>query len=201
MPDVSGTVLSHVLSQPFTSAFLGAVLEHDYDTHRHMLSVGALAARVGMAAGLARDEAIALGQAGLFHDVGKIHISRLLLNARHPLTTLEWDLIRAHSVRGEAMLRDYDAHELADIVRGHHERLDGSGYPDGLRGLRIPDRTRLLAVVDAYDAMRAGRPYARPIEHDAALERLTAACHLYDADAVQALVETLYGTEAAPALS
>ncbi len=201
MPDVSGAVLSHLLTQPFTSAFLGAVLEHDYDTHRHMLSVGALTARVATTAGLSHAEAIALGQAGLFHDVGKIHVSRLLLNARSPLTTSEWDVIRAHSVRGEAMLRDYDAHELADIVRGHHERLDGSGYPDGLRGLRIPDQTRLLAVVDAYDAMRAGRPYAKPIAHDTALERLSAARHLYDADAVQALVETLYGTEAAPSLS
>jgi HD-GYP domain-containing protein (c-di-GMP phosphodiesterase class II) len=198
--DVSGAVLSHLLKQPFTSAFLGAVLEHDYDTHRHMLCVGALAARVAMTAGFPYGDAIAIGQAGLFHDVGKIHVSRALLNERQPLTVSEWELIRAHAVRGEAMLRDYDAHELADIVRGHHERLDGTGYPDGLRGLRIPDPTRLLSVVDAYDAMRAGRPYAPPVDHETALERLSAARHLYDVDAVQALVETL-GTEAATSLS
>jgi polar amino acid transport system substrate-binding protein len=104
-------------------------------------------------------------------------------------------------VRGEAMLRDYDAHELAGIVRGHHERLDGTGYPDGLHGLQIPDLTRLLSVVDAYDAMRAGRPYAVPIDHDAALERLGSARHLYDSDAVRALVETLEATEAATPIS
>jgi HD-GYP domain-containing protein (c-di-GMP phosphodiesterase class II) len=199
--DVSGAVLSHLLKQPFTSAFLGAVLEHDYDTHRHMLSVGALTARVAMAAGFSYAQAIVIGQAGLFHDVGKIHVSRTLLNERQPLTAAEWDVIRLHSERGEAMLRDYDAHELADIVRGHHERLDGTGYPDGLRGLQISDATRLLSVVDAYDAMRSGRPYAYPVDHDTALERLSSARHLYDVDAVQALVETLDGTEAATSLS
>jgi HD-GYP domain-containing protein (c-di-GMP phosphodiesterase class II) len=199
--DRSGGVLSRLLQQPFTSAFLGAVLEHDFDTHRHMLSVGALTARVAIDAGLAGADAIALGQAGLFHDVGKIHVPRALLNERAPLRASEWHLIRAHAERGEAMLREHGAHALADVVRGHHERLDGSGYPDGLRGLRIPDATRLLAVVDAYDAMRAGRPYAPAVDHDTALERLSAAHHLYDADAVLALIRTLRGTEAAPSLS
>jgi HD-GYP domain-containing protein (c-di-GMP phosphodiesterase class II) len=199
--DVSGAVLSHLLEQPFTSAFLGAVLEHDYDTHRHMLSVGALTARVAMAAGLPYAEAIRIGQAGLFHDVGKIHVPRALLNERAPLRASEWDLIRAHAERGESMLREHGAHDLADIVRGHHERLDGTGYPDGLRGLRISDATRLLSVVDAYDAMRGGRPYAPAVDHDVALERLSTARHLFDADAVRALVDTLDGTEAAPSLS
>jgi HD-GYP domain-containing protein (c-di-GMP phosphodiesterase class II) len=197
LSDVSEAVMSHLLMQPFTSAFLGAVLEHDYDTHRHMLCVGALTVRVATTAGFSSGEAIVLGQAGLFHDVGKLHVSRVLLNAREPLTLAQWEALRSHSVRGEAMLRYYDAHELAGIVRGHHERLDGTGYPDGLRGLHIPDRTRLLSVVDAYDAMRAGRPYAPAIDHDAALERLTEARHQYDVDAVHALAATLEGAQAA----
>lgn len=201
MFDVSGAVLSDLLTQPFTSAFLGAVLEHDYDTFRHMLSVGALTARVALAAGFSHGEAIAVGQAGLFHDVGKIHVARTVLNERRPLSGAEWELIRRHSERGESMLREHEAHELADLVRGHHERLDGTGYPDGLHGLRIPDGTRLLSVVDAYDAMRSGRPYALPVDHDTALERLTSAHHLYDRDAVQALARTLSGTEAATSFS
>ncbi len=186
-----GAVLSHLFAQPFTSALLGAVLEHDYDTHRHLLNVGILSARVATTAGLTRDEAIAVGQAGLFHDVGKLHIRTTLLNARHDLSEAEWRILRAHAPRGEQMLLANGAPALAAIVRSHHERLDGSGYPDGLRGSAIPWETRLLSVVDAYDAMRSGRPYAVPLEHDDALDRLYAARTLFDPDAVAALVATL----------
>jgi HD-GYP domain-containing protein (c-di-GMP phosphodiesterase class II) len=194
-----GAVLSRLFAQPFTSAFLGAVLEHDYETHRHMLNVGLLCARVAITAGLSRDEAVVLGQAGLFHDVGKLHIRENLLNARYTLSEAEWRILRAHAARGEQMLRAQDAPRLAEIVRSHHERLDGSGYPDGLRGLAIPWETRLLAVVDAYDAMRSGRPYAVAVSHDEALDRLSAARTLFDPDAVAVLVATL-GTHQRPRL-
>jgi HD-GYP domain-containing protein (c-di-GMP phosphodiesterase class II) len=194
-----GAVLSRLFAQPFTSAFLGAVLEHDYETHRHMLNVGLLCARVAITAGLSRDEAVVLGQAGLFHDVGKLHIRENLLNARYTLSEAEWRILRAHAARGEQMLRAQDAPRLAEIVRSHHERLDGSGYPDGLRGLAIPWETRLLAVVDAYDAMRSGRPYAVAVSHDEALDRLSAARTLFDPDAVAVLVATL-GTHHRPRL-
>ncbi len=191
MLDDYGAVLGDLFAQPFTSSYLSAVLAHDYDTHRHLLNVGMLSARVAHTAGLSRDEAVVLGQAGLFHDIGKLHIRPGLLNARHDLSEAEWRILRAHAARGEQMLHAQGATALATIVRGHHERLDGSGYPDGLRGLAIPWETRLLSVVDAYDAMRSGRPYAAAVSHDEALERLIAADHLYDIDAVAALAATL----------
>jgi len=191
MLDDYGAVLGDLFAQPFTSSYLGAVLAHDYDTHRHLLNVGMLSVRVAHTAGLSRDEAVVLGQAGLFHDIGKLHIRPGLLNARHDLSEAEWRILRAHAARGEQMLHAQGATALATIVRGHHERLDGSGYPDGLRGLAIPWETRLLSVVDAYDAMRSGRPYAAAVSHDEALERLIAADHLYDIDAVAALAATL----------
>jgi HD-GYP domain-containing protein (c-di-GMP phosphodiesterase class II) len=197
MLDDHGGVLGDLFAQPFTSVLLGAVLAHDYDTHRHLLNVGMLCARVAQTAGLGREEAIVLGQAGLFHDIGKLHIRRALLNARHELSEAEWRILRAHAPRGEQMLRANGAAALAGIVRGHHERLDGSGYPDGLRGLSIPWETRLLSVVDAYDAMRSGRPYAAAISHDEALERLIAADHLYDVEAVAALAQALGAKHAA----
>lgn len=186
-----GAVLTHLFAQPFTPAFLGAVLEHDYETHRHLLNVGMLCARVALTAGLSRDEAVALGQAGLFHDIGKLHVRATLLNARYTLSEAEWRILRAHAARGEQMLRAHDAHAIAEIVRGHHERLDGSGYPDGLRGLAIPWETRLLSVVDAYDAMRSSRPYAAALDHDDALDRLSAAHTLFDREAVEVLAATL----------
>ncbi len=191
MLDTDGAVLGDLFAQPFTSAFLGAILAHDYETHRHMVNVGMLSARVGRTGGLSRDDAVTLGQAGLFHDIGKVHIRRSLLNARYDLSESEWRILKAHAARGEQMLRAHDAPKLATIVRGHHERLDGSGYPDGLYGLAIPWETRLLSVVDAYDAMRSGRPYAVAIAHDEALSRLIEADHLFDPDAVAALAQTL----------
>ena len=191
-------VLGRLFAQPFTATFLGAVLDHDYETHRHLLNVGALAARVALAAGFADDDATEVAHAALFHDIGKISVRRSLLSARGPLSPTDWSLLRVHAESGEAMLRAVGVPELARIVRGHHERLDGSGYPDGLRGLEICDATRLLSVADAYDAMRAGRPYAPAIEHAVALQRLEDAPHLFDRDAVAALVRAL---EAATAFS
>ncbi len=186
-----GAVLSELFAHPFTFSLLGAVLAHDYETHRHLLNVGILCARVARTAGHSREESVLLGQAGLFHDIGKLHIRCSLLNALHALSEAEWRIMRAHAVRGEQMLAANGATGLAAIVRGHHERLDGSGYPDGLRGWAIPWETRLLSVVDAYDAMRSGRPYAAAVTHDEALERLVASDHLFDPDAVAVLVTTL----------
>ena len=198
MPDDHGDVLGALFALPFTSTLLGAVLAHDYETHRHLLNVGMLCARVGMTAGLSHAEAIALGQAGLFHDIGKLYIRCSLLNARYELSEAEWRIMRAHAARGEQVLHANGVPGLAAVVRSHHERLDGSGYPDGLRGLAIPWETRLLSVVDAYDAMRSGRPYADALPHDEALERLARARTLFDADAVRALVATLGSENAIP---
>lgn len=196
MLDDPRSVLSDMFAQPFTVAFLGAVLAHDFDTHRHLLHVGILSARVGAVAGLPPADVVRLGQAGLFHDVGKLHVRRSLLNATHTLSENEWRLLREHAERGAAMLLDRGAHAVASLVRSHHERLDGSGYPDGLRGLEISWETRLLAVVDAYDCMRSGRPYAAPVSHDEAIARLDAARRLYDPEAVAALVAALEGERA-----
>jgi HD-GYP domain-containing protein (c-di-GMP phosphodiesterase class II) len=180
-----------VFALPFTSTLLGAVFAHDVDTHYHLLNVALLALRVARHAGLSQPESIVLGQAGLFHDIGKVRIPASLLNARHTLSEDEWDVLRAHPATGEQMLRANGAHGLAAIIRSHHERLDGSGYPDGLRGLAISPETRLLSVVDAYDAMRACRPYAPSIAQAEAFERLTAARTLFDRDAVDALIRAL----------
>ncbi|HZO93342.1 MAG TPA: HD domain-containing phosphohydrolase [Candidatus Baltobacteraceae bacterium] len=184
-------VLGELFALPFTASLLGAVLAHDYDTHHHLVHTGTLAARVGLAAGLDNAGAVVLGQAALFHDIGKVHVDRRVLTAPRPLCTSEWQAMRDHPGRGEAMLLEAGAPKLAAIVRSHHERIDGSGYPDGLRGGRIPWKSRLLAVVDAFDAMRSGRPYAPCVGHGEALARLANAPHLFDPDAVDALAAAL----------
>ncbi len=184
-------VLSELLAQPFTASLLGSVLAHDYDTHHHLIHTGTLAARVGISAGLNRDGALTLGQAALFHDIGKVYVDRRVLTAPRPLCSSEWTALREHPARGEGMLLELGVPKLAAIVRSHHERIDGSGYPDGLRGGAIPWKARLLAVVDAYDAMRSGRPYAPCVGHGEALARLANAPHLFDPDAVDALAAAL----------
>jgi putative nucleotidyltransferase with HDIG domain len=199
--DVLPNVATDMFALPFTMPLLGSMLVHDYETYRHLLGVGVLAMRLAATTGLSRDAALALGQAALFHDVGKLHIDPMLLSAARPLDEREWYVMREHSEIGERMLRARGAAKLARIVRGHHERIDGSGYPDGLRGSAIPWATRLLAVADAYDCLRAGRPYAAPVEHHGALERLDAARHLFDPDAVAALAMTLAPREATTATS
>ncbi|HEY4439414.1 MAG TPA: HD domain-containing phosphohydrolase [Candidatus Elarobacter sp.] len=195
-PQLLGDAAGELFALPFTMPLLNAVLEHDFETHRHLLGSAILATRVAITAGLDRDEAAALGQSALFHDIGKLAVEQTVLTAARPLTEREWEQMKSHAELGEKMLRAHGAPEIARIVRWHHERIDGSGYPDGLRGLAIPWETRLLSVADAYDCLRAGRAYARPVSHEAALDRLSNARHLYDLEAVAALIATFDEPEA-----
>jgi HD-GYP domain-containing protein (c-di-GMP phosphodiesterase class II) len=131
--------------------------------------------------------------AGLLHDVGKIGIPESILSKPGKLTDEEWAYIRSHPQIGESIIRQMGSARLAGIqlvVRHHHERLDGSGYPDGLEGDAVPVGARLLAVADAYDAMTSNRPYREPFSSEAALEELRRHAGVqFDPRAVDALVE------------
>ncbi|MBD3296177.1 MAG: HD domain-containing protein, partial [Candidatus Omnitrophica bacterium] len=97
---------------------------------------------------------------GLLHDVGKIGVPDSILNKQSKLTKEEYEKVKEHSVTGSAIL--YPIRELGDIareVRGHHERFDGMGYPDGLKGEEIPFISRIIAVADTFDAITSDRPY------------------------------------------
>ncbi|MFN2450968.1 MAG: HD-GYP domain-containing protein [Candidatus Dormibacteria bacterium] len=102
------------------------------------------------------------------HDLGKVAIPEALLRKPGPLTAEETDVMRRHPVIGAEILEDIEAwREVRQIVRHHHEHVDGSGYPGGLMGSRIPLGARIVSVVDAFDVMRSGRPYqaALPVEY------------------------------------
>lgn len=114
-----------------------------------------------------------VGLAALLHDVGKIGIPEDILRKPASLTEAEWALIRIHPVVGEALLAQIGPlRGVARIVRQHQERWDGSGYPDGLAGERIDLRARIIAVVDAYVAMRGTRPFRAARTHEEALEEM-----------------------------
>lgn len=122
-----------------------------------------------------RSAGISLSLAGKIHDVGKLHIPPGVLSKAGPLTEDERDLIKLHPPIGESMLRRFEhLRSVLPAVRGHHERWDGGGYPDGLRGEEIPLSARLLSLADSYDAMTGRRPYRDPVSPAQALAEIVA---------------------------
>ena len=107
------------------------------------------------------------------HDIGKIGIPDSILLKKGPLTPRQWDVMRTHSTIGARMLADGESPYLqmgAQIAAAHHERWDGSGYPDRLRGEEIPLAARVMAICDVYDALRSARPYKPALDHDEAVK-------------------------------
>ena len=124
--------------------------------------VAELAAIIGRKLGLSDDEIEKTRIAGLVHDIGKIGIPEAILNKPGRLTVGEYDQVKTHCETGERILRPVvDDAETLSMVRHHHERYDGRGYPDGLKGEEIPIGARILAVADTYDAMTSERPYRK----------------------------------------
>lgn len=142
------------------AALCATVEAKDPYTQGHSARVAWLAARIAAELGLPPQEISRLYQAGLLHDIGKIGIPDAVLQKPGRLTPEEFALIREHPVRGAAILQHVRSlAPLLPAVRWHHERLDGSGYPDGLVGEDIPLDARIMAVADVFDALTSARPY------------------------------------------
>jgi len=142
-------------------------------THGHCERLADFSARLGEHLGLPEEQIIALRRGGVVHDIGKIAVpdANLLKPAR--LSEDEWKLIREHPVVGEricAPLKSFRT--VLPIIRHHHERFDGSGYPDGLRGESIPITARVLQIVDVYDALTTERPYKHAFSITEALQTM-----------------------------
>lgn len=141
-------------------------------TYGHAQRVGLYAGELARALGLGRAEARRVKRAGAIHDVGKTKIPGEILNKPGPLTVQEFVVVSRHAQIGAAMVAGLGDPELTAIVRHHHERFDGTGYPDGLAGEQIPLGARLIAVCDTFDALTTQRPYREPIGYPEALEVL-----------------------------
>jgi HD-GYP domain-containing protein (c-di-GMP phosphodiesterase class II) len=155
--------------------------------------VADLAAGIGAGMGLPGHTVRGLRVIGQLIDVGMLHIPREILWRPAPLSAAEFELVRTHADRGHEMLRHVDfPWPVAETVRQHHERLDGSGYPRGLKGDAILLEARIVAVADAVEAMLAPRPQRQALSIAACLEELQAqAGRRYDAAAVRACVKLL----------
>jgi len=166
------------LQQASFQSLLGlanALEAKDVYTRGHSERVAALARRIALAAGVAPGAADTIAQAGLLHDLGKIAIPEGVLRKPGPLSEEEWAVMRRHPIVGAQIVAPLEFFaDGAVIVRHHHERHDGSGYPDGLRGELIPLGARIVAVADVYDALTSDRPYRPRLARAEAVRRLDA---------------------------
>jgi hypothetical protein len=157
-------------------SLLVALAEKDAYTEEHTRRVALRAAQVGDALGLSPTRLRRLAVGGLLHDIGKLSVPDEVLGKRGPLTDSEFALVQQHPERGRRLLRELGGFDAAvlRLVHDHHERLDGSGYPNGLRGEAIDLDTRILAVCDVYDALISERVYRGAWTHEQALALLHA---------------------------
>ncbi len=150
-------------------AIVAAIDAKDGYTHHHSARVAAFATRIAGELRLAPEEIEAAELAGLLHDVGKIGMPESILNKRGPLTDAEFEEVKKHPLHGVAILSHIKSRRMEAIlpgVRHHHEKWDGSGYPDGLKGEEIPLLGRVLAVADVLDALSSDRAYRRGLSFD-----------------------------------
>ncbi|HSF02870.1 MAG TPA: HD domain-containing phosphohydrolase [Solirubrobacterales bacterium] len=177
------------------AALASALEERDRYTGEHSESVVDLTARVGEGLALGGEEISRIRTAALLHDIGKVGVPDEILHKPGPLNDQEWEIMRQHPVIGERILRAIPGMgDVARIVRHEHERWDGKGYPDCLRGAEIPVGSRIILACDAYHAMVSDRPYRKAMAHTDAIAELSGnAGAQFDPEVVEALVGYLFG--------
>jgi HD-GYP domain-containing protein (c-di-GMP phosphodiesterase class II) len=185
--------LYNQLQRSICQSLLGlanALEAKDPYTRGHSERVGAWGRRLAAALGLPPEQVDTVTQAGLLHDIGKIGVPETVLRKRGLLDPDEWALMRNHPLVGSQIVAPFEFFDGgALVIRHHHERWDGSGYPDGLAGLAIPLGARIVAVADVFDALTSDRPYRSALPRDTALAYLIAeAGRTLDGDVVAALL-------------
>lgn len=180
----------------FATALVATLDARDRYTAGHSAAVAVYGSDIAARMGLPAEEQRLIHLCGLVHDIGKIGLPAGLLEKPGPLTLEERREMQRHSEIGEQILRNVDDYsEIARIVRHHHERVDGAGYPDGLSGDEIPLLARIIAVADAYDAMTSDRPYREALPSRVARLRLAQAVESQFDTSVVAAFEAVLATE------
>lgn len=184
--------------QEIVEALAVTINAKDEVTHEHVLRVQIYAAGVARLLCCSPAEIEALKAGALLHDIGKIAVPDYILNKPGKLTAAEFEKMKIHTVVGAQILsRVQFSFPVVPIVRHHHERWDGCGYPDGLKGETIPLTARILSVVDCFDAVRENRPYRRGLSRDEAIDYiLRGSGSLYDPQVVTTFIANLPAFEA-----
>jgi putative two-component system response regulator len=164
----------------------------DRCTEGHCHRLAAYASALGRALGLSEADVAALARGGFLHDIGKVGIPDAVLLKTDRLSRAEYEVMKQHAVIGDRLCGELRSlRRVRPIVRHHHERRDGSGYPDGLRGDAVPLLAQITAVVDVYDALTTARPYKKPLPASQAYSELLAEADrgLHRRDIVHAFIE------------
>jgi putative nucleotidyltransferase with HDIG domain len=172
-------------------AFATAIDVKHVNIHGHSLRVGRYAAAIGESMGAEPGEVAALRSAGYLHDIGKVAVDRRLFAKAEALNPEEFREMADHTVVGHQIVSsvEFPWPKIHETVRWHHERCDGSGYPDKIAGDDLPMAVRVMALADTFDAMTSARPYRQPLSLGVALSDLVRlAPEKYDPNAVQALL-------------
>ncbi len=174
------------------SALALAVDAKDTYSRGHLDRVANYSVMIAKQLKLSTSDVKTLRDAARLHDIGKIGVTDMVLLKPGPLNDEEWEMMKKHPEIGEGIIKPIQSlRNLCDIVRHHHEKLDGSGYPDGLKGDEITHLVRILTVADIFDALTTDRPYRKGFTHEKAIEELRKMQGKLDMTVVEAFVSSL----------
>jgi len=174
-------------------ALAQAIEAKDPYTHGHSARVMEYAVQIAQKFGLPEEEIESLRYAAILHDIGKIGVRGIILNNPNGLTTEEYDEVKRHPIIGENIISPIELFQpIRPLIRHHHEWYNSKGYPDGLSKEDIPLGARILAVVDAYDAMKSDRPYRKALTEETAIRELKrGSSNQFDPQVVEVFLEIL----------
>jgi HD-GYP domain-containing protein (c-di-GMP phosphodiesterase class II) len=172
-------------------SFRKTLFERSHETEEHANRLMQLSKHMGKVMNLPHTTLQELELLGVLHDIGKIGVPDSILNKPGKLNEDEWVIMKRHSEIGSRITQSVPEFvRISDYILSHHERWDGKGYPRGLKGKEIPIQSRILSIVDAYDAMTSERPYHKPMTHEDAMQELVDnAGTQFDPDLIQLVIK------------